>query len=68
MAGYGVKQAIQDARIAKGHKAEENSCGDCGAPIARNEVLCRECRADVAEAMAYGNVRGCRVGRPFGLA
>lgn len=47
MAGYGFKQVIQDARIAKGHKQEENSCGDCGAPVRGTQMLCRDCTPEV---------------------
>lgn len=55
MAGYGVKQAVQDARIAKGHRQEESSCGQCGTPVHQNETLCRDCKTDVVVVSPNGS-------------
>lgn len=59
MAGYGVKQAIQEARIAKGNKhAERNTCGDCGSPARGTDTLCKDCRADAAQVLYNVELHG----------
>jgi hypothetical protein len=43
MAGYGVAEK----RIEKNRKPQNNSCGTCGEPTEKGQVLCQACADDV---------------------